>query len=1043
MQKKNKSNTFKDNFRELLNSFSDPIMVLKQEGVVLVANKAVCTFLGVASEELIGKHFEDLKFLDKKTKMLIQSQLEKRMKGEVVENYEIPVLVNGETKYFEPRGNRIEYFGEPADLIVFHDVTERRQLQSQLLVKIAETDEHCQESEEKYRKLFQESMDAILVADLETGIIVDCNTAAQLLVGRNKSELIGQHQSILHPQTLVEAGFTKGFKEHVKGCPMRSLETQVVTKTGEIKYVSVRARVFEFHGKKLIQGTFRDITERKLMQQALQENEEKFHGIANSVRDTIILVGEEDKVTYWNPAAEKIFGYTSEEAIGKDVHELVVPNAIRKEGKTCIHGEVKKFAETHMGNLASKNGELICRRKNGSEFPAELSMTPIKLGRKWNVVAVVKDTTQKKQSEQKLREAEQRYHALFNQAPLGVLVVDPETTALVEFNDVANRQLGYSKEEFAKLRIADIEAKETTDGVKAHTSRMVKEGGSEFETKHRTKDGEVRDVLVTTRTVELGGKTFLYCIFHDITDIRKVQDALMKSETQYRQLVELAQEGVWALDNEYCTAFVNPRMAQMLGYAESEMVGRSIFEFVDKKDIEQTKQLLGQSKHGVKGHFEYEFTRKDGSRVYASIAASAINDDEENRLGTLALVADVTEDKRMQKELKQEHFRLEAIANSIGAGFVIISPDYRILWANRFMREYKGNVDGKLCYATLNTLDAPCPDCGVKKVLEEGVSWDAHEYFSTDIKGNPYWVELIATPIKDADGKVETAIEVAVDITEKKNLQNKLAQYSQKLEKLVEERTKQLEEAQLRLVKSERLAAIGELAGMVGHDLRNPLTGIENAAYFLKTKGATISEAQAKEMLETIGKCVEHSNKIVSDLFDYSKEIRLEPQESSPRNVLSEALDMVQVPAKVEILNLIPDEQHLNVDPDKIERVFINLIKNAIDAMPNGGKITIDSKEANGSLEISFADIGTGISNEILPKIFSPLFTTKAQGMGLGLAICKRIIEAHGGTITVKTAKGKGTTFTVTLPIKREPEIGGEKVWINMPESSLSTMTKA
>ena len=98
MQKKNKSNTFKDNFRELLNFFSDPIMVLNQEGVVLVANKAVCTFLGVASEELIGKHFEDLKFLDKKTKMLIQSQLEKRMGGEVVENYEIPVLVNGETR---------------------------------------------------------------------------------------------------------------------------------------------------------------------------------------------------------------------------------------------------------------------------------------------------------------------------------------------------------------------------------------------------------------------------------------------------------------------------------------------------------------------------------------------------------------------------------------------------------------------------------------------------------------------------------------------------------------------------------------------------------------------------------------------------------------------------------------------------------------------------------------------------------------------------------------------------------------------------------
>ena len=94
------------------------------------------------------------------------------------------------------------------------------------------------------------------------------------------------------------------------------------------------------------------------------------------------------------------------------------------------------------------------------------------------------------------------------------------------------------------------------------------------------------------------------------------------------------------------------------------------------------------------------------------------------------------------------------------------------------------------------------------------------------------------------------------------------------------------------------------------------------------------------------------------------------------------------------------------------------------------------------ALEISFADTGTGISDEVMPKLFSPLFTTKAQGMGFGLAICKRIIEAHGGKITVKTAKGKGTTFTVTLPIEPKLEIGGEKIWINMPKSSLSMMTK-
>ncbi|MGD0406787.1 MAG: PAS domain S-box protein, partial [Candidatus Bathyarchaeia archaeon] len=540
--------------RVLLNLLSDPAAIVDEKGNFLIVNDAFLEVTGLSRKELIGDPFLKLDILSAESKVVLLENLEKRMQGAPVKPYEVCFTAKAGEKWVEVKGKKVSYAGQPANLVVFHDVTLRKEnarrlkeYSERMEALVKEKVKEIQDREEKYRKLFDESLDAIFVADVETGIIVDCNPAASTLVGREKSELVGQHQSIFTPHEQMDGEFARVFKQHLKD-QTNTLETQIVRKTGEIRDVTVRDSIFELNGKKLMQGTIRDNTEEKLF-------------------------------------------------------------------------------------------------------------------------------------EQRLKEAEKRYHALFDQAPLGVLVVDPETTALVEFNDVANRQLGYSKEEFAKLRIADIEAKETADGVKAHTSRMVKEGGSEFETKHRTKDGEVRDVLVTTRTVELGGKTFLYCIFHDITDIRKVQDALMKSETQYRQLVELAQEGVWALDNEYCTAFVNPRMAQMLGYAESEMVGRSIFEFVDKKDIEQTKQLLGQSKHGVKGHFEYEFTRKDGSRVYASIAASAINDDEENRLGTLALVADVTEDKRMQKELKQEHFRLEAIANSIGAGFVIISPDYRILWA--------------------------------------------------------------------------------------------------------------------------------------------------------------------------------------------------------------------------------------------------------------------------------------------------------------------------------------------------------------------------
>jgi signal transduction histidine kinase len=296
--------------------------------------------------------------------------------------------------------------------------------------------------------------------------------------------------------------------------------------------------------------------------------------------------------------------------------------------------------------------------------------------------------------------------------------------------------------------------------------------------------------------------------------------------------------------------------------------------------------------------------------------------------------------------------------------------------------------------------------------------------------------------VKDKDGKVVAALELAVNITERKRLQTKLAEYSQRLEELVQKRTEQLKKTQADLVKSEKLAAIGELAGMVGHDLRNPLSGIKNSVYFMKKKGNDISQTQAQEMFEIINKCVDYSNKIVNDLLDYSREVRLELREESLKKLLTESLCMLDISEKIEISNRLNDAPTVKIDADKIKRVFINLIKNAIDAMPNGGKITIDSNQVNSSLEVSFSDTGKGIADDVLPKLFSPLFTTKAQGMGFGLAICKRIIEAHGGTIKVKTTKNKGTTFTVTLPIEPKHEIGGENTWINIPESSLLTTMK-
>ncbi len=758
----------------------------------------------------------------------------------------------------------------------------------------------------------------------------------------------------------------------------------------------------------------------------------EFQCITNSVREAIILVDQKARVTYWNPMAENIFGYTTKEAIGKSIHTLVVPRSMGPEGKARIGIGVKAFSETGVGYFTIGKVELVGRRKNETEFPVELSISPMIISGKWSAVGLVKDITERKQAEKKLREAEERYHALFDQSPLGVLIVNPETAAFIEFNDVAHQQLGYSRSEFEKLTIQNIEASESFDEIRVHMNQMIQGGGGEFESKHLTKQGEIRNVLVTTKKIELEGKKFLHCIFHDITETRRIQDSLIESERSYRQLVELAQEGIWALNAEFTTVFVNPRMAKMLGYAESEMVGKNLFDFIIDDKRKDAFDYFTNKNHEFAGNYEYELLRKDSTKINVSIEASPMKDDYGNFIGNLALVADITERKQMEQTLRESEEKFRAISNSVSDALILVDDDAKISFWSPSAEKIFGYTRSEALGKEAHELIVPQIYAGGMKVIRERII-----KFGKTGKGKIVGktVELIARKKNGCEFPIKISISamplkgkwygvaLARDITEQKQTRKRLEEYSTRLEMMVAAQTDELKITHERLLKAERLAAIGELAGMVGHDLRNPLAGVKNAAYFLEKKGCSISDAQSVEMFKIIKKCIDHSNRIINDLLDYSKEIHLERGKISLEVLLADALSMIQVPEKVSITSNLAVGINVNVDVDKIERVFVNLVKNAIDAMPIGGTISIASKEKNGNLEISFSDTGEGISDEILPKLFMPLITSKAQGMGFGLAICKRIIEAHGGNINVATAKGKGTTFIVTLPIVQKIEL--------------------
>ena len=221
-----------------------------------------------------------------------------------------------------------------------------------------------------------------------------------------------------------------------------------------------------------------------------------------------------------------------------------------------------------------------------------------------------------------------------------------------------------------------------------------------------------------------------------------------------------------------------------------------------------------------------------------------------------------------------------------------------------------------------------------------------------------------------------------------------------------------------KLVKAEKLASIGELAGQIGHDLRNPLAGIKNGIYLIKKKDYQFSGAKRKEVIGIIEEAIEDSNRIINSLVDYSSDLNLQPEQCTLKSLVLRALSNIQVPDHLNIVNNATDDVKMFLDVQSMEKVFASIIRNAIEASPEKGSIEIQSILKGQNIEISFTDSGVGIPEGVLLKLFAPLVTTKAKGMGMGLAICKRIVEFHDGKIAVESTVGKGATFIINLPIK-------------------------
>jgi len=256
------------------------------------------------------------------------------------------------------------------------------------------------------------------------------------------------------------------------------------------------------------------------------------------------------------------------------------------------------------------------------------------------------------------------------------------------------------------------------------------------------------------------------------------------------------------------------------------------------------------------------------------------------------------------------------------------------------------------------------------------------------------------------------------DITERKNAEEKLEEYSRNLERLVEERTNQLKD-------SERLAAIGATAGMVGHDIRNPLQAITSDLYLAKTELENLGDGEEKKnALESLGeieKNVDYINKIVQDLQDYARPLNPKAELIDLEAVVGKLVEKNSIPQNVKVtVKISKDTREIQADAYYLNRILTNLVTNSVQAMPDGGKLTIKAEKQADDVVLSVQDTGHGIPEGIQSKMFTVMFTTKSKGQGFGLPVVKRMTESLGGSVAFVSQEGKGTTFTIRLPAQKK-----------------------
>ncbi len=846
-----------------------------------------------------------------------------------------------------------------------------------------------QQSEARYRGLLEAAPDAMVVVN-QLGEIVLLNVQAEKQFGYRRDELLGQLVTNIIPEGFAERIIADGTRTAAEALAQQigtGIELLGCRRDGSIFPIEIMLSPLESDEGILVTAAIRDISVRKAADLHLAQMENRYRGLLEAAPDAMVVVDQLGKIVLLNVQAEKQFGYSRDELLGQRVTNIIPVGFAER-----IIADGTRTAAEALAQQIGTGIELNALRKDGTEFPIEIMLSPLESADGILVTAAIRDITVR-------RESDARYRGLLEAAPDAMVVVD-QAGEIVLLNVQAEKQFGYSRDELVGQAVTNIipvgfAERIIADGTRTAAEALAQQIGTGIELNALRKDGTEFPIEIMLSPLESADGILVTAAIRDITVRRE-------SEARYRGLLEAAPDAMVVVDQRGEIVLLNVQAEKQFGYSRDELVGQAVTNIIPEgfeerliaDALRSTEDALAQQ---IGTGIELYGQRKDGNRFPIEIMLSPLA--SAGGVLVTAAIRDITLRHAADEALRVAHRKSESVLNSLNDGLAVLDKN----WVYTYFNEQGAKIIGMRREELMgrNIWDLFPQVAGSKfyenyhRAVDTGQSVHFEEYFPEPLN---QWLECHCHPSSEGLSVYFR------DVTLAKEADTNLVLKVEELKRSNEE--------------------LEQFAYIASHDLQEPLRMVASYTQLLSRKYKGKLDSDADEFIAFAVDGATRMQALIKDLLEYSrvgtkgKEFVAVSSEQALKQALRNLRGAIEDSETVITHDLLP---MVSADEVQLVQLFQNLVGNAIKYQQgNTPQIRIAAfKNRSKRWEFSVGDNGLGIEPQYFERIFGMFQRLHKReefaGTGIGLAICKKIVERHGGSISVQSTLGEGSTFHFDL----------------------------